>query len=359
MSSYSRATVLSVKRWGPGICSAELEMERGGSCPGIVLEQLVGKVCPGDLVIANTTAVDLSLGSGGSHYVLWNLSRRSLDTGGTGHIMKLRYTPLQFNVEAAEERLGDAGSLDMGRALGGVPVIAGSVHSQLLPVALAYRHVRPKARLVYVMTDGGALPGAFSNTVRFLKDGGYLAADITCGHAFGGDYEAVNVHGALVAARQLLEADAVVVVMGPGIVGTGSAVGFSGMEQGIVVNAAASLGGAPIAIPRLSFADERVRHKGLSHHTVSALKYGACVRTVVPIPVMEEKKAAIVDAQINEFGLSSVHDFRTVDAGEVLRLLAECSLKASVMGRGVDRDPEYFLAAGAAGFLAAECRGGA
>jgi hypothetical protein len=358
MSTYSRATVLGVKRWGPGISSAELEMERGGSCQGIVLEHLVGEVSPGDLVIANTTAVDLALGSGGSHYVLWNLSRRELDTGASGHIMKLRYTPLQLNVEAVEERLGDAGSLDMGRALEGVPVIAGSVHSQLLPVALAYRHARPKARLVYVMTDGGALPGEFSNTVRFLKEDGYLAADITCGHAFGGDYEAVNVYGALVAARQVIGADAVVVIMGPGIVGTGSAVGFTGMEQGIVVNAAASLGGVPIAIPRLSFADERERHRGLSHHTVSVLKYGACVRAVVPIPVMDEDKAAMVDAQLRDSGLSSAHDFRTVDATEVLELLGGCAMKASVMGRGVDRDPEYFLAAGAAGLVAAGYGGG-
>jgi len=160
MSSFHRATVTDVEARGKGICEASLEFEDGGTGRGLVLEQLVGEVSPGDLVVANTTAVDLGLGSGGYHFVLWNLANRSVDTHGSGHIMKLRYTPLQFNVEAAEESLGIEAD-GFSKVLEGIPVVTGSLHSQLLAATLAYCDARPDGRLVYVMTDGGALPAAF------------------------------------------------------------------------------------------------------------------------------------------------------------------------------------------------------
>ena len=54
---------------------------------------------------------------------------------------------------------------------------------------------------------------------------------------------------------------------GPGIVGTATRLGFSGIEVGPVLDAAAGLGGAPIACLRVSFADPRARHRGVSHHS--------------------------------------------------------------------------------------------
>ncbi|MBK5093438.1 MAG: DUF3866 family protein, partial [Actinobacteria bacterium] len=169
---------------------AELEFTDGSNGPALVLTGLVGAVEKGDDVVANTTAVELGLGSGGYNFVLWNLSRDMLDIPSGGHIMKLRYTPLQSDVKAVEERLvSDTGKYgDVEGSLEGMPVIAGSLHSQLLAVALAYRDTKPDGHLVYVMTDGGSLPIEFSDTVRFLKDGGYVDSTITCGHAFGGDY---------------------------------------------------------------------------------------------------------------------------------------------------------------------------
>ena len=355
MSSFRRGRVLKADPWEEGVQRAILKMDDGATVPAMVLEEVCGGVDKGDEVIANTTAVDLGLGSGGYHFVLWNLSRTSLDTGGGGHIMKLRYTPLQLNVEAAEELLGsgeDPGGLS--EALKGVPVIAGSLHSQLLPVAAAYRSRKRDGRLVYVMTDGGALPLKLSRTVSFLKKEGYLEATVTCGHAFGGDLEAVNLHGGLLAARRLCGADAIVAVMGPGIVGTGSELGFSGIEQGLVINAAGSLGGDPIAVARITFCDPRKRHRGLSHHTVSSLLYGACVRATLPIPVMESGKMEIVRSQVREHGIDRLHRVTEVEASEVLKIIAGCGHLPSVMGRSPQEDPEFFMAAGAAGFLSAE-----
>jgi len=352
MSTFHRATVTEVKDRGKGICEAALEFEDGGTGRGLVLEQLVGEVSPGDLVVANTTAVDLGLGSGGYHFVLWNLANRSVDTHGSGHIMKLRYTPLQFNVEAAEESLGIEAD-GFSKVLEGIPVVTGSLHSQLLAATLAYCDARPDGRLVYVMTDGGALPAAFSDTIRFLRQRGSLASVITCGHAFGGDREAVTLHGALAAAGKLDSADAVIVLMGPGIVGTGSTVGFTGMEQGLAINAAASLGGMPVAIPRITFGDARDRHSGLSHHTIAALKYGAFARSVIAVPLMEDDRTALVRTQLEESGLLERHDVEVVDASGVIGLIDGCGFKTTVMGRSPSEEPEFFMAAGAAGILAA------
>ena len=39
----------------------------------------------------------------------------------------------------------------------------------------------------------------------------------------------------------------------------------------------------PIAIPRISFADQRERHKGISHHSITVLKEIVNVSVNLPI----------------------------------------------------------------------------
>jgi hypothetical protein len=84
----------------------------------------------------------------------------------------------------------------------------------------------------------------------------------------------VSVYSALAVARHVIGADAVVIAMGPGIVGTGTRLGFSGIEVGPALDAAAGLRGDPIVCLRVSFADERPRHQGVSHHTLTTLRPG-------------------------------------------------------------------------------------
>lgn len=357
MSSYRCGKVVRVADYGLAAQVAELRFDDGSDGKALAFEELNGPVSVGDELVVNTTAVTLGLGSGGFHFVLWNLSRRALDTRAAGHIMKLRYTPLQINVEAAEEKIPEMAPDGLAGVLEGMPVIAGSLHSQLLAVALAYRHVRPAGRLVYIMTDGGCLPLAFSRTAAFLKVERMVVSTVTCGHAFGGDLEAVNIYGALLASRMTCGADAAIAVMGPGIAGTGSAAGFSGMEQADVINAAASLGATPIAIPRITFGDPRARHKGVSHHTVSVLSVAARARAVVAIPQLTTEKGKMVEEQLQKSGISVKHEIREVDASVVTGLLAECPMKATVMGRSLQEEPEFFMTAGAAGLTAARMGG--
>ena len=70
--------------------------------PAINLEQLTGPVECGDRVVLNITAVEMMLGSGGQDFVLINLSRMSSSSEPPGHIIKLRYTPMQIPVLAVE-----------------------------------------------------------------------------------------------------------------------------------------------------------------------------------------------------------------------------------------------------------------
>src|SRR5258707_1372148 len=73
-----------------------------------------------------------------------------------------------------------------------------------------------------------------------------LAGVVTVGQAFGGDLEATNVHGGLLAARHVLGADVAVVAQGPGNLGTGTTWGFSGTAVGEAVNATVALGGRAV-----------------------------------------------------------------------------------------------------------------
>lgn len=312
-----------------------------------VLTQLVGEVAVGDDVVVNTTAVELALGTGGWHFVHWNLARRDWSEPGPGHIMKLRYTSLQADVGSAEEHhpeLTDITSID------GLPVVAGALHSQLAGIAVAARARRPDARIAYVMTDGAALPLALSDLVARLCDWGVLDTTITAGQAFGGEYEAVSLPSALVVARHLARADIAIVTMGPGIVGTNTALGYSGVELATILDTAGSLGGRPIAALRASHADPRARHRGISHHTIIALAQLTSRRAEVAFP---HTAVPELREQLEAAGIHERHEIVDVVIPDVLAMFTNYELHVSSMGRGARDDPILHECAAAAGSLAA------
>ena len=59
---------------------------------------------------------------------------------------------------------------------------------------------------------------------------------------------------------------------GPGILGSASALGHGGLAALANAHAALALGSAVVLVPRLSSADPRERHRGLSHHTDTVLR---------------------------------------------------------------------------------------
>lgn len=318
---------------------------------------LTGKVEIGDEVLLNTTAVDLDLGTGGVHFVICNLSRPMGEIKGSpGHIMKLRYTPFQEAVLSVEEdesphqrEIQDFVSLD------GMPVICCELHSQIAPVAAALKvGTDYKARIAYIMTDGGALPIGFSRLVCDLKEKGLLDSTITCGQAFGGDIEAINVYTGLIAAKQVAKADAAIVCQGPGNAGTGSKFGFSGIQQGEALNACNILDGSAIAVLRMSFADPRDRHRGVSHHTLTILGDMVFSPVFVAIPELPNDKAQPVDSQLTPVLFKVGHQSHVLDGEPGLTELERLGIEVTTMGRSVEEDREFFLAASAGGALAAE-----
>jgi hypothetical protein len=349
MPSYRTGDVVTLLDARPGLQRVEVDLGNGPE-PAYALTQLTGPVALGDRVVVNTTAVELGLGTGGWHVVHWNLERDGWSEAGPGHILKGRYTSIQADVGSTEEH---AEALAEVETIDGMPVVVAALHSQLPAVAAAFKAGAPDARLAYVMTDGAGLPLALSDLVANVRAARLIDATVTCGHAFGGDHEAVSIWSALAVARHVADADAAAVVMGPGIVGTNTRLGFTGMEVGSVLDAAHALGGEPIACLRVSFADGRDRHQGLSHHSATALRLAARERTTVALPVLPPDQDARLRADLAAAGIDRRHDLVNVDAPDALALLAEHGLRVASMGRPADDDPALFQAAAAAGALAA------
>jgi len=311
-----------------------------------VLVDVMGPVAVGDEVVVNTTAVDLGLGTGGWHVVHWNLSRAEWKHPGPGHIMKARYTSAQIDSGVAEETMGEL-PVD----LGGLPVVVCSLHSQLAAVAVAFADRAPTARLAYVMTDGGALPLALSDLVAELMSRKLLATTITAGQAFGGQQEAVGVADALALASTL--ADAVVVAMGPGGVGTGTRLGATALEVAPILWTAQQLGGRPVAALRASVADPRPRHRGLSHHWKTALGVlrAPGVIAIPAGPAGDELLLHMRDLLVDEARVISV------DLPDVVTRFDELDLTVSSMGRLAAEDPLLFQCAAVAAVVAADWAG--
>ena len=167
-----------------------------------------------------------------------------------------------------------------------MPVIMADLHSAVPAILAGLRQADPAVRAVYVMTDGGALPLAFSRTVAGLAEAGWLAGTVTVGQAFGGDLEAVNIHTGLLAAAHVLNADVVIVAQGPGNLGTDSRWGYSGVATGEAINATVALGGRAVASLRVSEADGRERHRGISHHSLTTYGRVALALADLPVPLL-------------------------------------------------------------------------
>jgi hypothetical protein len=274
----------------------------------LVYPDVTGPVEEGDDVLVNVQARLLGLGSGGFDVVYANLTRGlGLAPGPGAHVMALPYTPGQWAVRHAEE------DGDVGATLSGLPVVLCTVHSQVVPVWAALRELR----VAYVQVAGGALPLELSDAVRTLP----FALRVSVAPCFGGDARCVSIASALLLAAA--RADVVVCSVGPGIVGTGTRFGHGAVSLAEAANVTTALGGTAVLAARVSDADARERHRGVSHHT-----------------------EAVLELCLGEVAVSSPDDgagWREACAG----------LPLSHMGRGPDEEPSHFAAAYAAGRFAA------
>ncbi len=352
---WRAGTVIEEVRAWPGAVELDVDLDGTGErVRALAYTEVTGTPEPGERVLLNASALLRGLGTGGLAFVVARTDVVPADREtGPGHIVKARYTPLQQMLLAVDEQesphhaaLADADDV------GGMPVVVADLHSALPAVLAGVRSVRPDARVAYVMTDGGALPAAFSRAVAGLRAADWLAACVTVGQAFGGDHEAVTVHTGLLAARHVVGADVAVVAQGPGNVGTGTRWGYSGVAAAEALHAADVLGGRGIASLRVSGADRRDRHRGISHHSRTA--YGRALLTAADVPVTplpDRELDALVRRQLAELVDSARAPLTTVEVPEdgLLDALRTSPVRLSTMGRSLEQDPAPFLLAAAAG----------
>jgi hypothetical protein len=344
------ATVVTVNERRPGACELTVDLD-GRSQDALAYPGLVGPVRAGDRVLLNTTAVQLGLGTGGWHLVVAVETAGPTEIAHEGRVMKARYTPLQAVVRTVEETRREV--LESSPELDGMPVVCAPLHSMVAPIAAGAK-ASGKASVAYVMTDGAALPGAFSRLVPRLRRAGLLDGVVTCGQAFGGgDLEAVTLWTGLLAARHVLNAEVAVVADGPGNLGTDTTWGVTALASGEALNAAEALGGLPVAALRISFADERERHRVVSHHSLTILERVAAARANVAVPALadEAERSSVWDA-LRARKLEERHQLVEVDGRPAIAMLERSGVEVTSMGRSVTDDPAFFVAAGAAGVLA-------
>ncbi len=359
MIKWREATVERVlARWsGAAEYDVTLPGPGGGTIRALAYTDLVGEPRPGDRVLLNVGALELGLGTGGMALIVAVPDRLPPDPQPRpGHVVKARYTPLQMVVLGVDEQESPHHEVLRGATgIDAMPVIVADLHSAVPAILAGLRETNPQVRVAYVMTDGGALPIAFSRTVAGLSEAGWLTGTITVGQAFGGDLEAVNVHTGLLAAAHVLHADVAIVAQGPGNLGTDSPWGYSGVASGEAVNAAAVLGGRAIASLRISGADERERHRGISHHSLTTYGRVALAVADLPVPLLGGELGDRVLEQARSLARESAGrlHLHEIDVTGLVEELASSPVKLSTMGRGLDQDQASFVAAAAAGRFAA------
>lgn len=334
MPSFRTGEVIEILAERPGLQRVRVTMEPDGAdARAYCLTQLTGDVAVGDRIVCNTTAVELGLGTGGWHVVHWNLSRTELTQPGPDHVMKMRYTSLQFDAGTSELVHADAPT-----TLDDTPVVVCQVHSQMGIVAATIAALRPGTSVAYVMTDGASLPIVMSDLVADLRERQMIDATITAGHAFGGDFEAVTVHSALTLAASVADAEIVIVAMGPGVVGTGTKFGTTAIEAAGVLDAVDALGGIPILCIRASDGDGRERHQGVSHHTQTVIELTRSAPVVAPVPHEVRLLEGVVLSE--------------ADTPDIAAILDAAGLRITTMGRDLSQDRLFFDAAATAAAVA-------
>lgn len=360
---WREGTVEQVRGRWPGAVEYAVRLAPDGAelVRALAYTALVGEPQVGDRVLLNASALLRGLGTGGLAFIVAAPDRLPADPEAPeGHIVKARYTPQQQMFMAVDEQDSPhhdvmTGPLAASGDLQGMPVVVADLHSALPAVLAGIRLDRPQARVVYLMTDGGALPLAFSRNVATLAEQGWLAGTVTVGQAYGGQHEAVTLHSGLLAARHVLAADIAIVIQGPGNVGTGTAWGYTGVAAGEALNAVGTLGGRGIAALRVSDADARERHRGISHHSTTAYGRICLVSADVPLPADRSEFGLLVAEQAHAMVRSAQGALRVreVDADGLDPALRAVPVRLSTMGRSLDEDHAAFLYSAAAGRYAA------
>jgi hypothetical protein len=309
--SLRRGRITAVRERHADVIRCEVD---GVDC--VAYPTVTGPVEEGDDVLVNVQARELGLGSGGFDILYANLTRGlELPVDEGAHVMALPYAPGQWAVRHVEE------DVELGASLDGLPVVLCTVHSQVVPACAALAGVR----VAYVQVQGGALAVSLSRALRVLRERRLVERTAAVAPCFGGDVRCLSTASALLWAAGI--AEVAVCSVGPGLAGTGTRFGHGATALAEVAHVSAALGGRAVLAQRVSRADARERHRGVSHHS----------RAVIDL-VGDAAAAAPTEAE----------GWAEACAG----------LPLATMGRGIDEDQPHFEAAFAAGREARRLRDG-
>ncbi|ARK29485.1 DUF3866 family protein [Halalkalibacter krulwichiae] len=321
-----------------------------GAKRAILYKQLTPRVDVGANILINVTATELNLGTGGWDIVCgvdpgvdWQTDENN------GHIMKGRYTPFQHSVlaiESQESQYHDQFTKPF--SLQGSKVWLAELHSMVPLFYFVSQQIKRDSKCCVIFDDQAALALSISDQLRSLHQEERFYS-ISVGQAFGGQFEATTIASALQYAKLILDADFILISVGPGVVGTGTRFGFSGMIMSHWSHTVSALEGIPIWIPRLSLADSRDRHQGLSHHTLTPLCQFTFKRAILPIPFLDEEQRDRIEGQLNQYRpFQAEHDIYFAEEDLVSELITDALAKATLpiqtMGRKYEDDPLFFSA---------------
>ncbi|ADU30042.1 DUF3866 family protein [Evansella cellulosilytica] len=326
----------------------------GGIGRALLYRKLHPDVTTGDWVIINTTATQLNLGTGGWDIVRAVINKTTQESAikeKHGHIMKNRYLSDQHSVMAVESEESPTHHLFKKKLnLKDQTVFLCELHS-MLPIIWYLLKIKSEHKpLAVIFSDEASLPLSMSNHLARLKKEP-LFFSITTGQSFGGNKESINVVTSLQYIMEMFADPFILITLGPGVVGTGTHYGFSSISQANWANVVGALGGTPVWIPRLSAVDQRERHQGISHHTMTPLIELTLTNSILPLPKGEYAEKYI-RAHIDLLRKYPHIKITTVDE-KLLFPLLEIVQRASpfpltTMGRTIDKDPLFFLGVAAA-----------
>ncbi|WAM30622.1 DUF3866 family protein [Caldicellulosiruptor naganoensis] len=292
------------------------------------------KVTVGQEVLVNITARKLKLGSGGYDYIL---PTNSFCNHSKGHIMKLRYTPLQFSVLTEEEKNPEL--FNRIPNFNDLIIVVCELHSMLMPICLYLKECDRNIRISVIINDWGMLNAKLSHNLSFLKENHFVDYVISCQEAFNGDFECINEINSLIFSKSL-DAQVTIISPLPGIVGTGTKFGFSAYKAVNVIEDISRFGGKVVFPIRVSKSEERERHKFVSHHSLTILSY---VNSSVEIPIYQfEDKIFYTQVFKILNNYRTKHILIPIDRIDD-NIVEKYKLLLKTMGRGFEEDSEYFL----------------
>ncbi|MDF2672719.1 MAG: hypothetical protein K0R09_984 [Clostridiales bacterium] len=308
----------------------------------------------GDLVVINTIGNRLGLGTGGYNFIYFNMSNKSngeqiLDRN-QGHIIKMKYTPGQLRVKAIEENIEYKKLFSKETKLLPKPVIYTILHSMISPLVKSIKYIKPDAIISCVYTYGGAMNANNSFTLKKLRASGLINSVITTGECYGGDYESINIATGILFGFNQLNSDIIIVCCGPGVAGSSTYYGYSTFDFIGPIYITKLLGLCPVLIPRISMADNRERHMGVSMQSISILQnLDFSVHVPVYRDIEDVEGFRNIYNQLIMHGIIHKHKVQFIEDVIIKKSIDYISADTRVMGRSYIEDPWFFYNCSCAG----------